>query len=645
MKSTKKSLLLSTLSLIMCVAMLIGTTYAWFTDSVTSGKNKIQAGNLDIEMTHDNGKSSGSVDNATDLFQVDLWEPGVIAYENFTISNVGSLALKFNLALLASNFNTVQGTTKSLKDVIKVAVINDGSAFGGDRGAAQELTYSDFDTALTSLTMTDTAMDAGAVKKLSVVLYWIPSDIDDDYNMKNGRTTSDGAPLFIDLGIALTATQLTKELDSFGPDYDEAARTPALPKVVATSVSGQMPATTDAPTTLKSGDVTVEIPAIDENSPLSNKSIELAVETSDVNAAAITYDISLYDVVGEDKTPITDAKGVLTVKINIGKNLKGVKVSHKGTPLTEATTGADQTFSYDKTTGILVINSSTFSPFTVNYDESWESHAAESYSTPVDTANKIVTVSSAEELALFAFEVNHGKKYPGYTLKITKNIDLGGYNWVPINGYKDGNLSNLTIDGGNHTISNMRVIEAINENPTGYNYYIGFIGQVAGKLTVKDLTFDKAEVSDIKASGAAVVVGLTYAGPTFENVTVKNSTVNACTKAGAILGFTGGDGVTVTLKGCKVENTVVNADYSYAVVVGLVQSIDNVEFNNCAVTKSSAKYAGAFDTYDDSITEGDYTYGKNSDGSKGFVTGVNNAWAEKRNTGASESFLHGNGTL
>ena len=49
-KSTKRALLLSALSLLMCVSMLIGSTFAWFTDSVTSAGNKIQAGTLKIDL-------------------------------------------------------------------------------------------------------------------------------------------------------------------------------------------------------------------------------------------------------------------------------------------------------------------------------------------------------------------------------------------------------------------------------------------------------------------------------------------------------------------------------------------------------------------------------------------------------------------
>ena len=49
-KTTRRALVLSVLSLLLCCSMLVGTTFAWFTDSVTSGKNKIVAGNLDIEL-------------------------------------------------------------------------------------------------------------------------------------------------------------------------------------------------------------------------------------------------------------------------------------------------------------------------------------------------------------------------------------------------------------------------------------------------------------------------------------------------------------------------------------------------------------------------------------------------------------------
>lgn len=50
MKNTKRALLHSIIALLLCVAQLLGTTFAWFTDSVTSTQNIIKSGNLDLEM-------------------------------------------------------------------------------------------------------------------------------------------------------------------------------------------------------------------------------------------------------------------------------------------------------------------------------------------------------------------------------------------------------------------------------------------------------------------------------------------------------------------------------------------------------------------------------------------------------------------
>ena len=47
-KSTKRALLGSVMAMVLCLAMLIGATFAWFTDTASTGVNKIQAGNLDV---------------------------------------------------------------------------------------------------------------------------------------------------------------------------------------------------------------------------------------------------------------------------------------------------------------------------------------------------------------------------------------------------------------------------------------------------------------------------------------------------------------------------------------------------------------------------------------------------------------------
>ena len=58
-KSTKRALVTSALAILMCVAMLIGTTFAWFTDTASTGVNKIVSGNLKVDLHH-----SSSVKNS-----------------------------------------------------------------------------------------------------------------------------------------------------------------------------------------------------------------------------------------------------------------------------------------------------------------------------------------------------------------------------------------------------------------------------------------------------------------------------------------------------------------------------------------------------------------------------------------------------
>ena len=59
MKRTKTKLVSSIVTLLICFAMLIGSTFAWFTDSASTGVNKIQAGNLDLVVEHKNASVSG----------------------------------------------------------------------------------------------------------------------------------------------------------------------------------------------------------------------------------------------------------------------------------------------------------------------------------------------------------------------------------------------------------------------------------------------------------------------------------------------------------------------------------------------------------------------------------------------------------
>ncbi len=132
-KSTKRALLTSALAILMCVAMLIGTTFAWFTDTASTGVNKIVSGNLKVDIIGANIDSHIEKLYFTKATGAEgenlLWEPGCrYLTEGFRIANKGNLALKWKAEI--NKDNIVDGKAaptakdgKSLLDVIDFYVV------------------------------------------------------------------------------------------------------------------------------------------------------------------------------------------------------------------------------------------------------------------------------------------------------------------------------------------------------------------------------------------------------------------------------------------------------------------------------------------------------------------------------------------
>ena len=99
--STKKALMASALSLLLCFSMLVGTTFAWFTDSVTSANNIIKSGNLDVELEYSTDMVNWTaVDANTNIFDDEaLWEPSYTEVVYLRVSNLGNLAFKYKLGI------------------------------------------------------------------------------------------------------------------------------------------------------------------------------------------------------------------------------------------------------------------------------------------------------------------------------------------------------------------------------------------------------------------------------------------------------------------------------------------------------------------------------------------------------------------
>lgn len=108
--NTKKALIASLLSLVLCVSMLVGSTFAWFTDTASTGVNSITSGNLRVEIQDESGNKLTKLEwKASDGRAQDqiLWEPGcTYTLTPFKIVNTGNLALKYKLVMTGLDGNS-----------------------------------------------------------------------------------------------------------------------------------------------------------------------------------------------------------------------------------------------------------------------------------------------------------------------------------------------------------------------------------------------------------------------------------------------------------------------------------------------------------------------------------------------------------
>ena len=210
--STKKALISSIVVLALCFSMLIGTTFAWFTDSATSTGNIIKTGNLDVEMYYADGTEAvpttaeGWTDASTGaIFNYDNWEPGYVDVKHVQIKNNGTLALKYQVRIMAN------GEVSDLSDVIDVYYVDPAQAIT-DRA---QLTADNY---LGTLTAVLAGLDETASGKLEAeeahtitLALKMQESAGNQYQNKSIGT---------DFSVIVLATQATAEDDSFDDQYD-----------------------------------------------------------------------------------------------------------------------------------------------------------------------------------------------------------------------------------------------------------------------------------------------------------------------------------------------------------------------------------------------------------------------------------------
>jgi len=193
--ATKRALLSSAVSLVLCFTMLLGTTFAWFTDSASTAVNTIQSGTLDVDLVDEAGTTLVgekmefiNKENSSSV----LWEPGVtFVSEGFKVVNKGNLSLKYQLSITG-----VGGDAKLLEVIDFWLTTNKNSL---DEANSVKVDLSD----VVSL----------APKAESAVYYLVGHMKEEAGNEYQDKTLDS-------VGITVFATQLNAEYDSFGPDYD-----------------------------------------------------------------------------------------------------------------------------------------------------------------------------------------------------------------------------------------------------------------------------------------------------------------------------------------------------------------------------------------------------------------------------------------
>ena len=224
---TKKALRGSLLALFLCIVLLIGTTFAWFTDTASTGVNKIQAGNLDVELEYSTDCATWKTANENTQMFADnvLWEPGHTEVVYLRVKNAGNLALKYNIA--TNSYDMERGKNAAgdlfyIDQYLKIGTAQTDTAFANREAAIAAIADTEKTIAKETPISNDwTVLKAGEKSAPTAVVLYMPTTVGNEAN----NVQSWRKPSLKGLGLVVNATQATVESDSFNNTYDENAAT------------------------------------------------------------------------------------------------------------------------------------------------------------------------------------------------------------------------------------------------------------------------------------------------------------------------------------------------------------------------------------------------------------------------------------
>ena len=219
--ATKRALFSSVVALLLCFTMLMGATFAWFTDNVSSTGNRIQSGDLKVDLIMYNGTEYESIaGNSGDIFSEagdGFWEPGKTQVVYLGVQNKGNLALKYNILLDIKDGGLIGSLEYAIIDGAKAGELDSISnwedlktradAQTGDVTAGQIVAAQGgvLDEVANDPSLTG---DNGETDFFALAVH-MKESATNEYEDKN-----------IVIDIKVIATQKDAEEDSFGKDYD-----------------------------------------------------------------------------------------------------------------------------------------------------------------------------------------------------------------------------------------------------------------------------------------------------------------------------------------------------------------------------------------------------------------------------------------
>ena len=422
-KATKRTLLLSVLAMLLCMVMLVGTTFAWFTDSASTAVNKIQAGTLDIalEMKDASGnwvtaegetlkwvRATATADEAEFVDSEDiLWEPGcTYELQPFKIKNNGNLALKYKIQIAG-----IQGDAKLNEAIVWTYKV--GETAPADLSAEGHLT-------------------AGQETELITISGHMKKTAGNEYQ----GLSIDG------IGITVVATQDTVEYDSYDNQYDADAQYPypvstdaELAEAITTVGSGSV-------ITLTSGTFSLPETGINEGVTIAgNGADNTTVKVPATQSGGWKTGL----VVGKENVTISNVTISGNPEITSDEYCGVIDIREGGTTLDNVS------ISTSSSTSCVVIKNGVGSGETVTLKNSTLKVGFKTIDI-VDGANGTVIIDNCDITGIYTFNVNSASSQD-LTVKVT---DSKLHGWTSYGRIKEAVFTNTEFSKGTSSYDYLR---------------------------------------------------------------------------------------------------------------------------------------------------------------------------------------------